>query len=151
MVNLCSHKLLPDMFMCLMFQPLKRILYFCFHLDIYWTIYAMLKLEVLWKTSLVLSISTMNLTSYWFSDLADWLGVEENGLFNFKPSVRPVPLEVHIQVRDVTSSNLLCKNSGCLLMTSYFIINIFVISVTYMMFLYQPLFVNCHYKIVMIS
>jgi len=31
------------------------------------------------------------------SDLADWLGVEEIGLFNFKPSVRPVPLEVHIQ------------------------------------------------------
>ncbi|XP_042461585.1 DExH-box ATP-dependent RNA helicase DExH14-like isoform X2 [Zingiber officinale] len=30
-------------------------------------------------------------------DLASWLGVEENGLFNFKPSVRPVPLEVHIQ------------------------------------------------------
>ncbi|KAK4477790.1 hypothetical protein RD792_017052 [Penstemon davidsonii] len=30
-------------------------------------------------------------------DLADWLGVQENGLFNFKPSVRPVPLEVHIQ------------------------------------------------------
>ncbi|KAL1337994.1 DExH-box ATP-dependent RNA helicase DExH14 [Arachis hypogaea] len=30
-------------------------------------------------------------------DLADWLGVEETGLFNFKPSVRPVPLEVHIQ------------------------------------------------------
>ncbi|CDP17715.1 unnamed protein product [Coffea canephora] len=30
-------------------------------------------------------------------NLADWLGVEENGLFNFKPSVRPVPLEVHIQ------------------------------------------------------
>ncbi|XAR63795.1 DNA helicase [Bertholletia excelsa] len=30
-------------------------------------------------------------------DLADWLGVGENGLFNFKPSVRPVPLEVHIQ------------------------------------------------------
>ncbi|KAK3015087.1 hypothetical protein RJ639_006649 [Escallonia herrerae] len=26
-------------------------------------------------------------------DLADWLGVEELGLFNFKPSVRPVPLE----------------------------------------------------------
>ncbi|KAI9381106.1 hypothetical protein POPTR_015G056501v4 [Populus trichocarpa] len=31
------------------------------------------------------------------SDLADWLGVGEIGLFNFKPSVRPVPLEVHIQ------------------------------------------------------
>ncbi|XP_058788470.1 DExH-box ATP-dependent RNA helicase DExH14 isoform X2 [Vicia villosa] len=30
-------------------------------------------------------------------DLGDWLGVEEIGLFNFKPSVRPVPLEVHIQ------------------------------------------------------
>ncbi|KAJ0048161.1 hypothetical protein Pint_16233 [Pistacia integerrima] len=26
-------------------------------------------------------------------DLADWLGVGEVGLFNFKPSVRPVPLE----------------------------------------------------------
>ncbi|XP_031489870.1 DExH-box ATP-dependent RNA helicase DExH14 isoform X2 [Nymphaea colorata] len=30
-------------------------------------------------------------------DLADWLGVSDMGLFNFKPSVRPVPLEVHIQ------------------------------------------------------
>ncbi|CAN6469997.1 unnamed protein product [Victoria cruziana] len=30
-------------------------------------------------------------------DLADWLGVSDTGLFNFKPSVRPVPLEVHIQ------------------------------------------------------
>ncbi|XP_077223084.1 U5 small nuclear ribonucleoprotein helicase [Tasmannia lanceolata] len=30
-------------------------------------------------------------------DLADWLGVGDIGLFNFKPSVRPVPLEVHIQ------------------------------------------------------
>lgn len=30
-------------------------------------------------------------------DLADWLGVGEMGLYNFKPSVRPVPLEVHIQ------------------------------------------------------
>ncbi|KAM1340459.1 hypothetical protein ACFX2H_038850 [Malus domestica] len=30
-------------------------------------------------------------------DLADWLGVGEIGLFNFKASVRPVPLEVHIQ------------------------------------------------------
>ncbi|CAD6202628.1 unnamed protein product [Miscanthus lutarioriparius] len=31
-------------------------------------------------------------------DLADWLGVTDDGLFNFKPSVRPVPLEVHIQL-----------------------------------------------------
>ena len=30
-------------------------------------------------------------------DLADWLGVPPAGLFNFKPSVRPVPLEAHIQ------------------------------------------------------
>ncbi|XP_072988680.1 DExH-box ATP-dependent RNA helicase DExH14 isoform X2 [Typha latifolia] len=30
-------------------------------------------------------------------DLAEWLGVGDSGLFNFKPSVRPVPLEVHIQ------------------------------------------------------
>ncbi|XP_020519141.1 DExH-box ATP-dependent RNA helicase DExH14 [Amborella trichopoda] len=30
-------------------------------------------------------------------DLANWLGVDDIGFFNFKPSVRPVPLEVHIQ------------------------------------------------------
>ncbi|PRW32956.1 activating signal cointegrator 1 complex subunit 3 isoform B [Chlorella sorokiniana] len=30
-------------------------------------------------------------------DLADWLGITGPGLFNFKPSVRPVPLECHIQ------------------------------------------------------
>eukprot|EP01094_Clydonella_sp_ATCC50884_P027738 TRINITY_DN8091_c1_g1_i2.p1 TRINITY_DN8091_c1_g1~~TRINITY_DN8091_c1_g1_i2.p1 ORF type:complete len:1749 (+),score=740.80 TRINITY_DN8091_c1_g1_i2:384-5249(+) len=30
-------------------------------------------------------------------DLADWLGIEKPGLFNFKPFVRPVPLEIHIQ------------------------------------------------------
>ncbi|XP_073703976.1 activating signal cointegrator 1 complex subunit 3 [Garra rufa] len=29
-------------------------------------------------------------------DLADWLGIKQAGLFNFRPSVRPVPLEVHI-------------------------------------------------------
>ena len=29
-------------------------------------------------------------------DLAEWLGIPQDGLFNFKPSVRPVPLEVHI-------------------------------------------------------
>ncbi|KAM9488100.1 activating signal cointegrator 1 complex subunit 3 [Clarias gariepinus] len=29
-------------------------------------------------------------------DLADWLGIAQVGLFNFRPSVRPVPLEVHI-------------------------------------------------------
>ncbi|XP_041762573.1 activating signal cointegrator 1 complex subunit 3 [Anopheles merus] len=30
-------------------------------------------------------------------DLANWLGIETMGLYNFKPSVRPVPLSVHIQ------------------------------------------------------
>ncbi|RUS90749.1 hypothetical protein EGW08_001460, partial [Elysia chlorotica] len=30
-------------------------------------------------------------------DLADWLGIKEMGLFNFRPSVRPVPLEVHVK------------------------------------------------------
>ena len=30
-------------------------------------------------------------------DLGDWLGVPPEGLFNFQPSVRPVPMEVHIQ------------------------------------------------------
>uniref|UniRef100_A0A336MI52 CSON001544 protein n=1 Tax=Culicoides sonorensis TaxID=179676 RepID=A0A336MI52_CULSO len=29
-------------------------------------------------------------------DLADWLGIKDMGLYNFKPSVRPVPLAVHI-------------------------------------------------------
>lgn len=30
-------------------------------------------------------------------DLADWLGVGKTGLFNFRPSVRPIPMEVHVQ------------------------------------------------------
>jgi hypothetical protein len=30
-------------------------------------------------------------------DLGAWLGIGSAGLFNFKPSVRPVPLEAHIQ------------------------------------------------------
>ncbi|VDI49942.1 activating signal cointegrator complex subunit 3 [Mytilus galloprovincialis] len=29
-------------------------------------------------------------------DLADWLAISQMGLYNFRPSVRPVPLEVHI-------------------------------------------------------
>ncbi|EDW80628.1 uncharacterized protein Dwil_GK11465 [Drosophila willistoni] len=29
-------------------------------------------------------------------DLANWLGITRMGLYNFKPSVRPVPLQVHI-------------------------------------------------------
>lgn len=30
-------------------------------------------------------------------DLGDWLGIEKVGLYNFRPSVRPVPMEVHVQ------------------------------------------------------
>ncbi len=30
------------------------------------------------------------------SDLANWLGITDQGLFNFHPAVRPVQLEVHI-------------------------------------------------------
>lgn len=29
-------------------------------------------------------------------DLADWLGITNVGLYNFRPSVRPVPIEIHI-------------------------------------------------------
>ncbi len=29
-------------------------------------------------------------------DLADWLGVGREGLFNFRPSVRPIPMDVHV-------------------------------------------------------
>lgn len=31
-------------------------------------------------------------------DLGHWLGASTHGLFNFHPNVRPVPLELHIQV-----------------------------------------------------
>ena len=31
-------------------------------------------------------------------DVAQWLGAQATGLFNFHPNVRPVPLELHIQV-----------------------------------------------------
>ncbi|VDP52059.1 unnamed protein product [Heligmosomoides polygyrus] len=30
-------------------------------------------------------------------DVAEWLGIKDEGLFNFRPSVRPVPIDVHIQ------------------------------------------------------
>lgn len=30
-------------------------------------------------------------------DLASWLGIRKEGLYNFSPAVRPVPMEVHIQ------------------------------------------------------
>ena len=30
-------------------------------------------------------------------DLADWLGIKEVGVYNFRPSVRPIPMTIHIQ------------------------------------------------------
>lgn len=30
-------------------------------------------------------------------DLGDWLGVTDVGLYNFRPSVRPIPMSIHIQ------------------------------------------------------
>lgn len=30
-------------------------------------------------------------------DVADWIGVPESSLYNFRPSVRPVPIQVYIQ------------------------------------------------------
>ncbi|PAV79673.1 hypothetical protein WR25_24921 [Diploscapter pachys] len=30
-------------------------------------------------------------------DVGEWLGIKDEGLFNFRPSVRPVPIEVHIK------------------------------------------------------
>ena len=38
-------------------------------------------------------------------DVAQWLGVGATGLFNFHPNVRPVPLELHIQVTTNNNNN----------------------------------------------
>lgn len=35
-------------------------------------------------------------------DIADWLGIGRVGLFNFKPSVRPVPCVTHIQGTNIS-------------------------------------------------
>lgn len=41
----------------------------------------------------IIGLSTALANAY---DLSEWLGVPKQGLFNFQPSVRPVPMEVHI-------------------------------------------------------
>eukprot|EP00095_Tigriopus_kingsejongensis_P005309 maker-scaffold337_size202799-snap-gene-1.20 protein:Tk05309 transcript:maker-scaffold337_size202799-snap-gene-1.20-mRNA-1 annotation:"activating signal cointegrator 1 complex subunit 3" len=55
------------------------------------------------RTNFISSHTTRNLRIIGLStalanarDLADWLGIGQVGLYNFRPSVRPVPLEVHI-------------------------------------------------------
>jgi activating signal cointegrator complex subunit 3 len=45
------------------------------------------------KTVRVVGLSTALANAI---DLANWLGIKEMGFYNFRPSVRPVPLEVHI-------------------------------------------------------
>ncbi|XP_016503617.1 DExH-box ATP-dependent RNA helicase DExH12-like [Nicotiana tabacum] len=36
-------------------------------------------------------------------DLGEWIGATSHGLFNFPPTVRPVPLEIHIQGIDIAN------------------------------------------------
>lgn len=48
------------------------------------------------KTLRIVGLSTALANA---KDLANWLNIGEMGLYNFRPSVRPVPLETHIQVR----------------------------------------------------
>ena len=45
------------------------------------------------KTLRIVGLSTALANA---ADLANWLGIKKMGLYNFRPSVRPVPLEVHI-------------------------------------------------------
>ncbi|KAK7072359.1 activating signal cointegrator 1 complex subunit [Halocaridina rubra] len=45
------------------------------------------------KTLRIIGLSTALANA---KDLADWLGIGQMGLFNFRPSVRPVHLDVHI-------------------------------------------------------
>ena len=42
-------------------------------------------------------------------DLGQWLGASTHGLFNFHPNVRPVPLELHIQVCEMHCTQEQCK------------------------------------------
>ena len=48
------------------------------------------------KTSQAVRIVGLSTAMANAHDLAEWLGIPSDGLYNFKPSVRPVPLEVHI-------------------------------------------------------
>jgi pre-mRNA-splicing helicase BRR2 len=36
-------------------------------------------------------------------DLGDWIGASAHGLFNFHPSVRPLPLDIHVQGFDINN------------------------------------------------
>lgn len=56
-------------------------------------------------------------------DLANWLGIKQCGLYNFKPSVRPVPLEVDA---------LLFLYSSISLSVFYLIIYFYILSFKYL-------------------
>lgn len=48
-------------------------------------------------------------------DVAHWLGCSTTATFNFHPNVRPVPLELHIQVGEQTATQTPPKNTqSCL-------------------------------------
>lgn len=51
-------------------------------------------------------------------DVAQWLGCSTTATFNFHPNVRPVPLELHIQVRELQQDGVTCslrlRTSRCL-------------------------------------
>ena len=48
-------------------------------------------------------------------DVSQWLGVSATGLFNFHPNVRPVPLELHIQVSNwpFATNDHMVQNPPC--------------------------------------
>ena len=50
-------------------------------------------------------------------DISQWLGCSTTGFFNFHPNVRPVPLELHIQVRRYSVQN---AAHWCLLLISLY-------------------------------
>ena len=53
-------------------------------------------------------------------DVSQWLGASTTGFFNFHPNVRPVPLELHIQVNDDTFMSIkLVSSSLCILIKSF--------------------------------
>eukprot|EP00271_Cylindrocystis_brebissonii_P012705 TRINITY_DN317_c0_g1_i1.p1 TRINITY_DN317_c0_g1~~TRINITY_DN317_c0_g1_i1.p1 ORF type:complete len:2233 (-),score=420.67 TRINITY_DN317_c0_g1_i1:1930-8628(-) len=55
------------------------------------------------QTDSTVRIVTLSTSLANAKDLGEWIGASSHGLFNFSPSTRPVPLEVHIQGVDITN------------------------------------------------
>lgn len=51
-------------------------------------------------------IVALSSSLYNAKDIAQWLGCSSSAFFNFHPNVRPVPLELHIQVRRKENGNM---------------------------------------------